>query len=145
MSPTMRRVSGRSTRISTSFPSSRIAIRVSRAAALMRISLFIAPRFMHHPATRRVAPETVPKNVCAVVLQGRVMNFEGHSPSALRNPCDQDQRVALIPHAHGATVSGTIYRTAARFRNDDNDLRARRRSGFRLDGRQLCDGPIKIQ
>src|SRR6266581_3324838 len=75
MSPTMRRLSGRSTRSSTSFPSSRIAIRVSRGAALMRISLFIFRRLAHRSATRRAKCETVPKKVRAVVLQGRVMIF----------------------------------------------------------------------
>jgi hypothetical protein len=54
MSPTMRRLSGRSARSSTSLPSSRIAIRVSRGAAFMRISLFIVARLTHLSATRRV-------------------------------------------------------------------------------------------
>jgi hypothetical protein len=54
MSPTMRRLSGRSARSSTSFPSSRIAIRVSRGAAFMRISRFIVARLTHLSATRRV-------------------------------------------------------------------------------------------
>ena len=44
MSPTMRRASGRSTRSSTSWSSSRMATRVSRGFALIRISRFIGNR-----------------------------------------------------------------------------------------------------
>src|SRR5213075_2211155 len=74
MSPTMRRLSGRSTSSSTSFPSSRIAIRVSRGAALMRISLFIVARLT---LARRLGERSRGrfKKVRAVVLQGRVMIF----------------------------------------------------------------------
>jgi hypothetical protein len=47
MSPTMRRASGRSTRSSTSWSSSRMATRVSRGFALIKISRFIGVR--HKP------------------------------------------------------------------------------------------------
>src|SRR4029079_13231580 len=122
MSPTMRRLSGRSTRNSTSFPSSRIAIRVSRGAALMRISLFIVhrsqiarrlgerseKRFQKSPRGRATGPR---------------YDFAKDVTSSTPHPCVQTPRLARNPHAWEATVSGTIYPAPVCFRNDDNDLR----------------------
>src|SRR3954468_22847998 len=149
MSPTMRRLSGRSTRSSTSFPSSRIAIRVSRGAALMRISLFIVARLPTRSATRRVKRRTVQKSPRGRATGPRY-EFLGLSLSAplIHVPGPRESRGRPMRGEQHSVR--TIYRQRVRFRNSDNNLRRLTCCAYRTTVRisyvtrqsEPCHGPI---
>src|SRR5207253_5269174 len=103
--------------------SSRIAIRVSRGAAFMRISLFIGARLTTSRGDSASEGGRF-KKVRAVVLQGRVMISLSFSPSArLIHVCGTSESRRFPMHEKQQSVR-TIYGDAVCFRNGDNNLQA---------------------
>src|SRR5687767_6952750 len=97
----MRRLSGRSTRSSTSFPSSRIATRVSRAPALMRISLFIVVHPASVTATRHHGSRADVPIVGAHCGDARV-DFRASADFPQRGLVPDGASRALVPSLAGA-------------------------------------------